>query len=52
MVRILDDTGKELGRNDDNVLHLQDPVLSVKLLRDGVAYVEVRRPIPINHETP
>jgi hypothetical protein len=51
MVRILDETGKELSRNDDNPLHIQDAVLSVKLPRDGVAYVEVRRPIAVNSNT-
>ena len=51
MVRILDENGKELGRNDDNPLHIQDPVLSVKLPRDGVAYVEVKRPIAVNNNT-
>lgn len=42
-VRILDDDGKELAANDDNPLHLQDPVASVKIPRDGHAFVEVRR---------
>lgn len=51
MVRILDDAGRELGRNDDSMLHLQDPVLSVKLPRDGVAYVEVKRPVVTGGDT-
>ncbi len=44
-VRILDENGRELAHNDDNALHLQDPVLSVKLPRDGVAYVEIKRSV-------
>jgi len=51
MVRVLDETGRELGRNDDSMLHLQDPILSVKLPRDGVAYVEVKRPVATNGDT-
>ena len=51
MVRILDETGRELGRSDDSMLHLQDPVLSVKLPRDGVAYVEVKRPVATGGDT-
>lgn len=42
-LRILDEDGKELAANDDNPLHLQDPVASVKIPRDGFAFVEVRR---------
>jgi hypothetical protein len=44
-VRVLDETGKELASNDDNSLHLQDPMAAVKLPRDGYAYVEVKRSI-------
>jgi len=51
MVRILDESGRELGRNDDSMLHLQDPVLSVKLPRDGVVYVEVKRPVATSGDT-
>lgn len=42
-LRILDENGKELAANDDNALHLQDPIASVKVPRDGFAFVEVRR---------
>ncbi len=42
-VRILDDAGKELAANDDNPLHLQDPVTAVTVPRNGFAFVEVRR---------
>ncbi len=44
-VRILDENGRELAANDDNPLHLQDPVVAAKLPRDGVAFVEVRRSV-------
>jgi len=43
--RILDESGHELAANDDNPVHLQDPVLSVKVPQDGIAYVEVRRSV-------
>ena len=42
-LRILDDTGHVIAANDDNSLHLQDPMASVKILHDGFAFVEVRR---------
>ncbi len=42
-LRILDDTGHVIAVNDDNSLHLQDPMAAVKILRDGFAFVEVRR---------
>ena len=42
-LRILDDTGHVIAANDDNSLHLQDPMAAVKILRDGFAFVEVRR---------
>ncbi len=44
-VRILDESGRELAANDDNPLHLQDPIVAAKLPRDGVAFVEVRRSV-------
>lgn len=44
-VRILDEKGQELAANDDNPLHLQDPMVAVKMPYDGVAFVEVRRSV-------
>ncbi len=44
-LRILDADGKELAANDDNPLHLQDPLAAVKISRDGFAFVEVRRSV-------
>ncbi len=43
--RILDAGGKELARNDDSALHLQDPVLSTILPADGEYRVEVKQRI-------
>lgn len=51
-VRILDEAGRELAANDDNPLHLQDPLVAVKLPRDGVAYVEVRRSVFVPDDRP
>ncbi len=45
MVRLLDGTGRELARNDDSALHLQDPIISTVLPKDGDYYVEVRQRI-------
>lgn len=44
-LRVLDEAGKELAANDDNSLHLQDPVLSLKTPNDGNVIVEVRRSV-------
>jgi hypothetical protein len=43
MVRILDAAGKELGRNDDSALFVQDPLLSVLAPKTGCYYVEIRQ---------
>jgi hypothetical protein len=40
-VRILDPDGKELGKNDDSTLYVQDPVLSVIAPRTGSYFVEI-----------
>lgn len=45
MVRILDAEGHELARNDDSALHVQDPIASVLLPKDGDYVVEVRQRI-------
>jgi hypothetical protein len=44
-LRLLDESGRELASNDDNPLHLQDPLASVKISRGGFAFVEVRRSV-------
>jgi len=50
-MRILDESGRVIAANDDNPLHLQDPVASVKLPHDGAVFVEVRRSIFVPSET-
>lgn len=44
-VRVLDESGRELATNDDNPLHLQDPLVSLKLPKDGFLFVEIRRSV-------
>jgi hypothetical protein len=47
-VRILDETGRELAANDDSPLHVQDPLMSVKIpdeLPGGHVYVEVSQSV-------
>ena len=43
MVRLLDSAGKQIATNDDSALHLQDPIVSTILPRDGDYYVEVKQ---------
>lgn len=50
-VRILDETGRVLGANDDNPVHIQDPMVSVILPTDGHVYVEVSRSVFISRDT-
>ena len=42
-LRVLNQEGVELARNDDNQLHLQDPVAAARIQYDGFAYVVVQR---------
>jgi hypothetical protein len=44
-VRILDANAKELARNDDSALYVQDPVLSIVAPRDGAYYIEIQQQI-------
>jgi hypothetical protein len=53
-VRVLDAAGREIAANDENPLHVQDPLLSVKLpagTKDHV-FVEIRRSVFVPRETP
>lgn len=50
-VRILDANGRVLAANDDNSLHVQDPVVTLKLPDSGPVFVEVRRSIFAPRET-
>ncbi len=45
LMRILDSDGKELARNDDNALHMQDPMISMLLPRDGDYFIEIKQRI-------
>ncbi len=49
MAFVLDSNGRELARNDDNGLHVQDPLLTFKAPTDGAYLVEVRQRIFRNH---
>ncbi len=49
MAIIRDAEGRELARNDDNGLHVQDPLLSFVAPSDGAYLVEVRQRIFRNH---
>ena len=44
-VRILDAAGKELGKNDDSALYVQDPVLSILAPADGPYFVEIKQQV-------
>lgn len=44
-MRVLDDKGHELTRNDDNALHMQDPIISMLLPRDGDYFIEIKQGI-------
>lgn len=44
-IRILDETGKVLGKNDDSALHVQDPLLSVLAPKTGTYYIEIKQQI-------
>lgn len=42
-VKVFDAEGRELGRNDDNALHTQDPVLTVVIPRDGRYLIDMHQ---------
>ncbi|QDT64939.1 hypothetical protein V22_21840 [Calycomorphotria hydatis] len=44
-VRVFNASGKVIAQNDDNSLHIQDPLLSVMCPEDGPVYVEVSRSV-------
>jgi len=50
-LKVFDANGRVLTANDDNSLHLQDPVVSLKLKQDGPVFVEVKRSIFAQRET-
>ncbi len=42
-VRLLDSDGKEIARNDDSALHVQDPIVSAIMKNDGDYFVEIKQ---------
>ena len=44
-MRIRDEEGRVLAANDDNPLHVQDPMVALELPRDGAVFVEVRQSV-------
>ena len=50
-VRVLDENGRVVAANDDNSLHLQDPVVCVNIPTDGPVFVEVSRSVFAPRET-
>ncbi|MFG0255820.1 MAG: serine protease [Rhodopirellula sp. JB053] len=51
-IRVLDESGRELAANDDNALLIQDPLVSLKVPRDGHVFVEVSRSIFVPSQRP
>ena len=49
-VQILDEQGKLLARNDDSMLHVQDPILSTLAPRDGNYIVRVQQSVPLDSQ--
>ena len=49
-VQILDEQGKLLARNDDSMLHVQDPILSTLAPRDGDYIVRVQQSVPLDSQ--
>lgn len=43
MVRILDFDGKEVARNDDSAMFVQDPLVSILAPRSGIYFVEIKQ---------
>lgn len=43
LARLLDAEGHEIARNDDNGLHLQDPIISTIVPRAGDYFVEIKQ---------
>jgi len=44
-VRILDSNDKEIARNDDSALYVQDPVLSIIAPKDGAYFIAIQQQI-------
>ncbi|MEZ6055509.1 MAG: hypothetical protein R3C01_02275 [Planctomycetaceae bacterium] len=51
-VRLLDAEGHELATNDDNPLHIQDPILSTIIQNSGYVFVVVERSVSQATQSP
>lgn len=49
-VQILDEQGKLLARNDDSMLHVQDPILATLAPRDGDYIVRIQQSVPLDSQ--
>jgi hypothetical protein len=49
-VQILDDQGQLLARNDDSMLHVQDPIVSTIAPRNGDYIVRVQQSVPLDSQ--
>lgn len=47
-VQILDDAGTLLARNDDSILHVQDPIVSTIAPRNGNYFVRIQQSVPLD----
>ena len=49
-VQILDEQGKLLARNDDSMLHVQDPIVATLAPRDGDYIVRIQQSVPFDSQ--
>ena len=49
-VQILDEQGKLLARNDDSMLHVQDPIVATLAPRDGDYIVRIQQSVPLDSQ--
>ncbi len=49
-VQILDEQGKLLARNDDSMLHVQDPIIATLAPRDGGYIVRIQQSVPLDSQ--
>ncbi|MCX7419159.1 MAG: PPC domain-containing protein, partial [Planctomycetia bacterium] len=49
-VQILDEQGKLLARNDDSMLHVQDPIIATLAPRDGDYIVRIQQSVPLDSQ--
>ena len=49
-VQIFDEQGQLLARNDDSMLHVQDPIISTLAPRDGDYIVRVQQSVPLDSQ--